>query len=98
MIQKRADSFGCLAIGFIFAFFGTWVFLGLASLGTPPPGTTRTPVWLSAASGMTIFFGSALVLATLMAASAHRRAVFAVGLSVGLTLYVIVGLFWWFRM
>ena len=98
MIKNRADAFGCLAIAFIGAFFLAWILIGLSSLGTLPDERLRPPIWQSAAVRMTISFGAALALVTFFAGRSHRIPVFVVGLLIAVTLYVVVGIFWWFRM
>ena len=57
----------------------------------------RPPAWQLAARAMTLCFGAALVVATGFAGRPHRVPVLIVGLVIAVLLYVLFGLFWWFR-
>jgi hypothetical protein len=96
MIRDRADSFGCLTIAFIAAFFVSYVLLGFASMGDLADERMRLPLWQGAARVMTVCFGGALALSTFLAAPAHRIPVFLTGLVVAVSVYFIAGLLWWF--
>jgi len=98
VIRRRADSFGCLAIAFIGALFGSWILLGLGMMADLADERLRPPLWQSAAVVMLVCFGAALAVATGFAGRPHRVPVLIVGFVTGVTLYVVVGLFWWFRM
>jgi hypothetical protein len=97
LIKQRADSFGCLAIGFIGALFASWILLGLGMMADLADERLRPPLWESAGGVMAVCFGAALVVSTGLAGRSHRLPVFIVGLVVAVTLYVVIGLFWWFR-
>lgn len=86
-MRRRADSFGCLAIALIGAFFATWFLLGLGAMADLPDERTRSPLWQSSAIIMTFLFGGALALSTFAARRPDRRAVFVTGLLVALALY-----------
>jgi hypothetical protein len=46
---------------------------------------------------MTVCFGAALVASTGFAGRSHRLPVLIAGLLIAVALYVVIGLFWWFR-
>ena len=97
MIHRRADSFACLAIAFIGALFASYFLLGLSLMADLVDERLRPPVWQSAARAMALCFGAALVVATGFADRPHRVPVLIVGFGIAVMLYVLFGLFWWFR-
>ena len=97
MIRRTADSFGCLAIAFIGALFASYILLGLGLMADLVDERLRPPLWQSAARAMALCFGAALVVATGFAARPHRVPVLVVGFLIAVSLYVVIGLFWWFR-
>jgi len=97
MIRRRADTFGCLAIAFIGALFASWILLGLGMIADLVDERLRPPFWQSAARVMAVCFGAALAVATGFAGRPHRVPVLTVGFVIAVTLYVVIGLFWWFR-
>ena len=97
MIRRRADSFACLAIAFIGALFASYILLGLSLMADLVDERLRPPVWQSAARAMALCFGVGLAVATGFAGRPHRVPVLIVGLVIAVLLYVVIGLFWWFR-
>ncbi len=97
MIRRRADSFGCLAIAFIGALFAAWILLALESMSDLADERLRPPLWQSAAIAMTLCFGGALVVSTVVARRSDRVPVWITGIVIAVLLYVVIGYFWWFR-
>ena len=62
-----------------------------------PDERLRPPLWQSAAVVMTVCFGAALVASTGFAGRSHRLPVLIAALLIAVALYVVIGLFWWFR-
>lgn len=97
LIRRRADAFGCLAIAFIGASFLAFFLLGLSQMGDMQDERLRPPLWQSAAVAMTLAFGGALALATYTVGRSYRLPVSVAGFLIGVALYFVIGMLWWFR-